>query len=116
MVESASDLLLPELGSMLELATVAVLQTLYGTPFTVLHTVPPEPLKVAAFTLMVMITTVPTFIAPIVQLTVPVAPTAGLVQVPCVVARLVNVTAEGNGSETVTPVATAGPLLVTCNE
>jgi hypothetical protein len=98
-------------GSLVVDDTVAVLQTLYGTPFTVAQTVPPDPLNVEAFTLMVISTTVPTFIVPIVQLTVPLL----CVHVPCVVETLVNVTSVGSGSETVTPLATAGPLLVTCS-
>ena len=80
-------------------------------PFTVLQTVPPEPLKVEAFTLMVTITTAPTLRFPSAQLTVPPL----CVQVPCVVETFAKVTSVGNGSETVTPVATAGPLFVTCS-
>jgi hypothetical protein len=68
-------------------------------------------LNVEAFTLMVMITRPPTLTEPRLHVTVPVV----CVQVPCVVDEDVYVTAEGNGSETVTPVATAGPLFVTCS-
>src|SRR5271156_760109 len=85
-----------------------MLQTLYGTPLTVLQTVAEEPLKVAALTLIVMTTVVPTPSVPSEQLTVPTL----CVQVPCVVVTLVKITDDGSGSDTFTFCATAGPLFV----
>ena len=110
MVELALEELLVGFGSLLEVATVAVLQTEYGMPFTVAHGLPLV-LKVEALTLMVMIARPPTLSVPIEQLTVPET----CVHVPCVVLTFTNVICAGSGSETVTFCATAGPLLVTCS-
>src|SRR5271163_4971860 len=99
----AVEELLERLGSLVVAVTVAVLLARV------------EELNMAAFTLIVIRTSPPTPSVPMLQPTVPVAPTAGCVgQVPCVVVTEVKVTAEGKGSETVTPCAVAGPLFVTC--
>ena len=68
-------------------------------------------LIVSAVVLIVMITRPPTLNDPKLQLTVPPL----CVQVPCVVDTETKFTALGNGSDTPTPCATAGPLFVTCS-
>ena len=74
-----------------------------------------DELNVAAFTLIVMITKAPTFILLSVQLTVVVAEVYE--QVPCDdgIETDEYVTSPGRMSVTATPVATAGPLFVTCS-
>src|ERR1700757_1381767 len=101
MVELALDELLVGLGSLVVVATVAVLQTEYGMPLIVAHGLPLV-LKVEALTLMVIIARPPTLSVPMVQLIVP----AACVQVPCVVLTFTNVICAGSGSETVTFCAT----------
>jgi len=70
----------------------------------------PDPVNVAAFTLIVMITNPPTLTDPRVQVTVVVP-----VQLPCEagIETELKVTVLGSTSVTVTPCATAGPLFVT---
>jgi hypothetical protein len=103
MVEIAVELLLVELGSTVVEVTVAVFDDVV------------DELKVAAFTLIVMITKAPTFMLSSVQLTVVVADV--YVQLPCDdgIETEEYVTWPGRTSVTVTPVATAGPLFVTCS-
>ncbi|MGA9889645.1 MAG: hypothetical protein WBQ31_19235, partial [Candidatus Acidiferrales bacterium] len=65
-----------------------------------------DELKVTAVVLIVMIARAPTPSDPKLQLTVPPL----WLHVPCEVETETNETALGNGSETETPCATAGPL------
>src|SRR5579863_5720 len=101
------------LGLLLVVVSVAALQALNcevlaGGQFTAVE------LKVAAVVLILIIAVPPTPSVPIAQVTVPlVEPTAGVVQLPCVTDAEVKVTWAGSGSDTLTPVATAGPLFVT---
>ena len=97
-MEFTVELLFAESGSLVVAVTVAV------------FVASDAELNVTAFTLIVMITTSPTLSVPKLQVTVP----AACKQLPCDVDTEVNITCEGNGSETLTPVATAGPLFVTC--
>jgi hypothetical protein len=99
MVEMVDEKLLLVFGSLVEEPTVAV----FGTK--------DDELNVTAVVLMVMMTRPPTLSEPKLQLTVP----ALCVQVPWVVETETKVTWLGNGSDTFTFWATAGPLLVTCN-
>jgi hypothetical protein len=70
-----------------------------------------DELNVCAVVLIVMIAKPPTLSVPKLQLTVPPL----CEQVPCVVDTETKLTALGNGSDTATPCATAGPLFVTCS-
>ena len=103
MVEIAVEELFVEFGSLVVEVTVAVFEDKVAE------------LNDAAVTLMVMITRPPTFMLFSVQFTVVV--TDVYVQLPCDagIDTDVNVTSAGNTSVTLTPCATAGPLLVTCS-
>ena len=103
MVEIAVDELFVEFGSPVVELTVAVFDDKVAE------------LNDAAFTLIVMMTSPPTFILLSVQLTVVVATVYE--QLPCDagIETELNVTSAGSTSVTTTPVATAGPLFVTCS-
>ena len=71
-----------------------------------------DELNIAAVVLIVTVTKPPTLTVPMLQLTVPPA----CVQIPWLVETETKVTCgTGNGSETITPCATPGPLFVICN-
>ena len=71
-------------------------------------------LPAAAVSLTVMVTVILTPLAglPTLQLKIPVAPTAGAVQVPALVVKFTKVVPTGVASETTVLVAMSGPLLV----
>src|ERR1700685_26613 len=101
MVEIAVEELFGAFGSLVVEVTVAVFDDNVAE------------LKLAAVTLMVIITRPPTFMLLNVQFTVVVADI--YVQLPCDAGTKteVNVTCAGSTSDTATPCATAGPLFIT---
>ena len=67
------------------------------------------PAAAVSLTVMVTVTFAPLARLPTLQLRVPVAPTAGLVQVPALVVKPAKVVPTGVGSETTVLVAMSGP-------
>lgn len=96
-MEIAVEVLLVRLGSDVVAVTVAVFEACV------------DELKVAAVTLIVITAKAPTPIEPILHVTVP----ALCEQLPSVVDAETYVTSVGRRSDTLTPSAVAGPLLVT---
>lgn len=91
--------LLPDTGSFDVLATTTVLLIV-------------EPGVALTFTTRVTLAEPPRRIVPSEQVTVPVPPTGGAVDVPWLVVTEMNVVPTGTASVTVTPVAELGPPLL----